>query len=103
MVGEGAAAVGLAAFVAGDQMRALGGRQQQFGLGRLAGLLRIEVDQLQRAETQRLAREGGAPGIVVRERGLRPAPRLADGRDGKPQAEAWVRWALSTAQIFSML
>ncbi len=95
-------------------MRALGGGQQQFSLGRLAGLLRLKVDKFERAQTQRPPRQCGAPGVVVGQSRLGTAARLADGRDRQlhevsPFSEkdqprtGPPRWALSTAQIFSML
>jgi hypothetical protein len=113
MVGEGAAGKGLAAFVAGDQMRALGGLEDQFGLRRLAGFARFQIDQLERAKTEGPTGQGGALGIVGRQHGLGSPPRLADGDDGQlhgvrtsgsgDQARASTRWPLSTDQIFSML
>jgi hypothetical protein len=56
--------------VAGDQLGALGARQDRLGFRRLAGLARLDLDDLDRAKSQRPTRRGRALGVVTRQRSL---------------------------------
>jgi hypothetical protein len=76
--------------------------QQELALGGLAGLFAFQLDDLDRAETERPSRGGGALGVVAGEVGLGRAAETADDQEGKLQF-ATDRAGGSTDQIFSML
>ena len=84
MLGEGAAGEGATPLIAGDQMGAGRGGQDQIGLRRLARLFGFKIGQDQRPQAQGLARQGGAPGIVVGQGRLGPAAGPTDGDDLQP-------------------
>jgi len=105
MVGEGAAAPGLAALVAGDDAGVL-----KMGLELAFGL--VDLDDLDGTQAQGSARGGGAGGVVEGEFPLGRRRELAVDQQGYFQARsscemsagpANARGGGSTDQIFSML
>jgi len=57
-------------------------RFQRLGLRRLARLARLNLDHLDRAESQRPTGRGGAFGIVPGQQGFRNAAKPTDGEEG---------------------
>ncbi len=102
-LGKGARGKRLAVFVTGDEMSLVDLRAQNFGLGGLAGLFRLDLDDGDGTQPQGSARCGRPLGIVTRELGLRASAQPADGEQGYLQFASAARWRESTAQIFSML
>jgi hypothetical protein len=124
MLGEGAALPHLAVLVAGDDVGALKMRAQDLGLGGLAGLAGLHLDDVGRTQRQGAARRRGAGHVVQRHLRLDHAAELPDGEDGEFHARPWPfgpasspAWAMTTskgqfeamrcgasiAQIFSIL
>jgi hypothetical protein len=72
-------------FVAGDQLRLAGPRQDRVGLGRLAGLARFDFNDLDGSKAERPARCGRPLSVVPRQaslgRGAQPAD--ADQRNAQ--------------------
>lgn len=66
--------------VAGDDVGVLQMRQQDFGLGGLAGFPRLDLDDLDGPKPQRPSGGGGALGVVAAERRLRRPAELADAQ-----------------------
>ncbi len=89
-------------FVAGDDVGAFEVRTQHLGLRGLARLLRLDLDDLDRAKAQRAASSGRAINVEFDEIDLGRARQPPDGQNGYLQ-EACVRCGASTDQIFSML
>jgi hypothetical protein len=100
--GEGAGGMRLAVLVATDDVSVFQVLQQELALGGLAGLAAFQLDNLDRAETERTPGGGGALGIVPRQFGLGRAAQAADDEEGELQF-ATDRAGGSTDQIFSML
>ena len=89
-------------FVAGDDVGAFEVWAQHLGLRGLARLLRLDLDDLDRAKAQRAASRGRAIHVKFDEVDLGRARQPPDGQNGYLQ-EACVRCGASTDQIFSML
>ena len=78
VAGEGARGTCGAVFIAGDDVGAVQTIQQGIRFARFAGLSRLYLDNLNRSQTMSPPRRCRADGIVLSERGLSPAPQLAD-------------------------
>ena len=97
MVGEGARGIGLSPFVAGDQVCALGGGQDQFGLWRLARLLGgVGVQQ---AKMQMSAEQAAVQSAMMGS--IMPVALLAGMVFGivLSLALAWAQWKYMTRAI----
>lgn len=88
--------------VARNDMGVLEMGENDLGLGRLAGLASLDLDNLDRAKTQRPARSGGPLGVIDGQGGFRRSPQPTDGQQRDLQFAA-LMWLESTDQIFSML
>ena len=88
--------------VAGNDVGVLEVGEQDLGLGGLAGLLRLDFDDLDGTQTQRPARSRRALGVVGGQGGGGIAPEPPDRQQDDPQLAA-LMWLESTDQIFSML
>jgi hypothetical protein len=64
--------------VACDQLGLAGAGQDRLGLGRLAGLARLDFEDFDGGQAQRLARSAGPFGVVARQRRLGRRAQLAD-------------------------
>ena len=102
MAGEVARGPRRPVLIAGDDVGAFQVGQQNLGLGGLAGLLRLDLDDLDGPQAQRPAGRGGAVGVVAGQRRLGSAAQPPD-RQQRDLQFATVRVGGSTDQIFSML
>jgi hypothetical protein len=100
--GEIARGAGRPVLVAGDDVGVLQVRGQDLGLGGLARLSRLNLDDLDRPQAQGPAGGGGAFGIVAGQLRLGGAAQPADAQQRNLQL-AVARVGGSTDQIFSML